>query len=142
VAKRDGGKNPVEKARRKLGRAQLAFNAAQERHAEARVRGKQEVERARLRAAKWQAKAAERVELRAEKVARAEARLLSLSSQAELAESTTSGSLSSSDGVADLEALAEMLDGDQPAVITPENFQNSPSPKPRRRKATEDAESS
>jgi hypothetical protein len=138
VAKQDDSKDPIERARRKLARAQLRFNAAQERHAEARVRGKQEIERARLQAAKWQAKAAERVERRAERVARAEAQLLSLTAHVDVMEFVASESASSSDGItADLEALAEALENERTPIIIPEGVEN---PRPSRRKRARPAE--
>src|SRR5690242_20722293 len=68
-------KDPVEKARRKLDKSQRAFHSAEEKHAQARARGRQEIEKARLRAARWQAKASELLERRAAAVARAEERL-------------------------------------------------------------------
>lgn len=75
---KQGDKNdPVEKARSKLAKAQLKLHAAEAKHAQAMERGKQEVERARLRASEWEAKARERVERRANVLARLEARLIS-----------------------------------------------------------------
>jgi hypothetical protein len=143
VAKQDDGKDPIERARRKLARAQLKFNAAQERHAEARIRGKQEIERARLRAAKWQSKAAERVERRAERVARAEAQLLALTAHVDVAEITATDSLSSPDGIAaELEALAEALENDQSPIIIPESVEDSRRAGRRRQATAEDVEAS
>ncbi len=73
---RDGAKNdPVERAQRKLTKAQMALNVAQEEHAQARVRGKQEIEQARLRAAKWLTKTGKRVDRRAASLAKAKERL-------------------------------------------------------------------
>jgi hypothetical protein len=143
VAKQDDSKDPIEKARRKLARAQLRFNAAQERHAEARIHGKQEIERARLRAAKWQAKAAERVERRAERVARSEAKLLSLTSQVDVIEFAAAQTVSSSDGIAaDLEALAEALENERGTIIIPEGVRESRPSGRRRQKPVEDVEAS
>jgi hypothetical protein len=79
MAKQSGKQDPEDEARRKLAKAQLKLHVAEEEHAQTRERGKQEVEKARLRAGKRLAKAAQRVERRAQAVARAEARLLSLS---------------------------------------------------------------
>jgi hypothetical protein len=69
-------KDAERKAKRKLAKAQLELHIAQEKLVQARARGKQEVEQARLRAARWSTKAAQEVERSAESVARAEARLL------------------------------------------------------------------
>jgi hypothetical protein len=143
LAKQNDSKDPVEKARRKLARAQLRFNAAQERHAEARIRGKQEIERARLRAAKWQSKAAERVERRAEGVARAEAHLLSLTAHVDVAQLAAGDSATSQDGVADeLEALAQALELEQTPIIIPEGIDQSRTSRRRREQPKEDVESS
>lgn len=70
--------DPVEKARRKFARAQLRLHVAEDEQGQVRARGKQEVEAARLRAAEWQAKAAERVEKRTAALLRAEAKLQKL----------------------------------------------------------------
>ena len=70
--------------------------------------------------AKRQAKAAERVERRAEKVARAEARLLSLSSQVDVAETSANGALSPDGTVRRLEALEEHLADGRSSVLLPE----------------------
>ncbi|GAC1463814.1 MAG: hypothetical protein PVSMB7_06020 [Chloroflexota bacterium] len=78
MAKKVAKKDPEEKARRKLAQAEMKLHVAQDRHVQARAKGKQEVEQARLRAAKWLAKTAEEVERRSEQVARAESRLLSI----------------------------------------------------------------
>jgi hypothetical protein len=75
---KQGEKNdPGEKTRSKLAKAQLKLRAAEAKHAQAMERGKQEVERARLRAAEWEAKARERVQRRANAVVRLEARMIS-----------------------------------------------------------------
>jgi hypothetical protein len=78
MAKDAAKKDPSEKARRKLAKAQLELNVAEEEHAQARVRGKQEVEQARLRAAKWLTKTGKRVDRRGAAVAKAEDRLAKL----------------------------------------------------------------
>jgi hypothetical protein len=78
MAKEAAKKDPSEKARRKLAKAQLELSVAQEEHAQARVRGKQEVEQARLRAAKWLTKTGKRVDRRAAAVVKAEERLAQL----------------------------------------------------------------
>jgi hypothetical protein len=78
VAKKAGKAKPEEMARRVLVRAQLKLEVAQQEHTQERSRGQQEVEKARLRAQKWLAKAAQRVERRAEVVAQAEATLSAL----------------------------------------------------------------
>jgi hypothetical protein len=78
VAKQKDGEDDVALARRKLARAQLKLHVAEEEQLQVRAKGKQEVEGARLRAARWQAKAAERVEKRAASVTRSEARLQSM----------------------------------------------------------------
>ena len=70
--RRKGGE---KKAKRKLAKAQLDLHIAQEKLVQARARGKQEVEQARLRAARWSTRAAQEVERSAEAVVRAEARL-------------------------------------------------------------------
>jgi hypothetical protein len=78
MAKDASKKDPTEKARRKLAKAQMELSVAEEEHAQARVRGKQEIEQARLRAAKWLTKTAKRVDRRAAAVAKAEDRLAAL----------------------------------------------------------------
>ena len=78
VGKKSGPVDPIDKARRRLAKAQLKLHVAQEEHAQAREQGKQEIEQARLRAARWLAKSSEQVEKRAQKVADFEARLLAL----------------------------------------------------------------
>ncbi len=75
MAKDASKKDPSERARRKLTKAQMELSVAEEEHAQARVRGKQEVEQARLRAAKWMTKTGKRVDRRAAAVAKAEDRL-------------------------------------------------------------------
>jgi hypothetical protein len=75
--KRVGKRDPEERARRKLAKAQLDLQVAEEKHMQARARGKQEIEKARLRAQRWQAKASQRVEARAGVLTKAEDRLLS-----------------------------------------------------------------
>ncbi len=76
--KKAAKKNAEQTARRELARAQLKFHVAQEKQVQARARGKGEVERARLKAARWLAKAAQGVERCSEEVASAEARLREL----------------------------------------------------------------
>jgi hypothetical protein len=78
VAKDGAKKDPIEKARRKLTKAQMELSVAEEEYAQARVRGKQEIEQARLRAAKWLTKTGKRVDRRAAAVAKAEDRLAAL----------------------------------------------------------------
>lgn len=82
MAKDASKKDPLEKAQRKLTKAQMELSVAQEEHAQARVRGKQEVEQARLRAAKWLTKTGKRVDRRAAAVGRAEERLAALIAEA------------------------------------------------------------
>jgi hypothetical protein len=72
----------IKKARRRLAEAQLKFEQAQEAHAEARERGKQVIQRARLKAATWQAKTSRRLERRAAILAAAETKLLELTGPA------------------------------------------------------------
>jgi hypothetical protein len=78
VAKQAKPKDPIELARKKLADAQLALSVAENKHAQAREQGKQEVEKARLRAARWLAKTSAKVEKRSAGVIRAEARLIAL----------------------------------------------------------------
>jgi hypothetical protein len=78
VVKDGSKKDPIEKARRKLTKAQMELSVAEEEYAQARVRGKQEIEQARLRAAKWLTKTGKRVDRRAGTVAKAEARLATM----------------------------------------------------------------
>lgn len=78
MAKDGSKKDPVERARRKLTKAQMELSVAEEEHAQARVRGKQEIEQARLRAAKWLTKTGKRIDRRAATVAKAEDRLAAL----------------------------------------------------------------
>ncbi|GAC1402201.1 MAG: hypothetical protein NVSMB52_16140 [Chloroflexota bacterium] len=65
----------IERLKRKVAKADLRLQAAQEDASQARERGKQEIDGARLRAAEWMARAAARVEKRARKLTRAEERL-------------------------------------------------------------------
>lgn len=67
-----------KKARRRLAKAQLAWNVAQEECAQARVKGKQAVNKARLKEARLLAKASQRLERKAAAVAEAEEHLFSL----------------------------------------------------------------
>jgi hypothetical protein len=78
VAREGSKRDPVEKARRRLTKAQMELSVAEEEYVQARVRGKQEVEQARLRAAKWLTKTGKRVDRRAAGVVKAEDRLASL----------------------------------------------------------------
>src|SRR5438105_2659315 len=79
MAKRARKEDPQERARRKLARAQLRLEMARDKHAQEGVRAEQEIERARLRAARWVARSATRVERRTQAVAQAEADLASAS---------------------------------------------------------------
>jgi hypothetical protein len=81
MAKKVGKKNRERKAKRRLAKAQLEFHIAQEKLVQARARGKQEVEQARLRAARWSTRAAQQVERAAESVSRAEERLFGIQSK-------------------------------------------------------------
>jgi hypothetical protein len=83
MAKDGSKKDPSEKARRKLTKAQMELSVAEEEYAQARVRGKQEIEQARLRAAKWLTKTGKRVDRRAAAVAKAEDRLAALTAAPE-----------------------------------------------------------
>lgn len=78
MAKDGPKKDPSERARRKLTKAQMELSVAEEEHAQARVRGKQEIEQARLRAAKWLTKTGKRVDRRVAAVSKAEDRLTAL----------------------------------------------------------------
>jgi hypothetical protein len=80
MPKQSGKKDRVEKAQRRLAKAQIELHAAQEKRAQAITRGEHEIEEARQRAAAWVARATERVEKRAGAVARAEARLAAVTS--------------------------------------------------------------
>jgi hypothetical protein len=71
-------RDPVEHARHKLADAQLDLHLAQERRLVAISRGEREVRDAEARAARREQRATERVERRAGEVARAEARLYSV----------------------------------------------------------------
>lgn len=68
-------KDPEEKARRQLAKVQLKLQVAVEKQSQVRAKGHQEIEKARLRAAQWEAKAIQRVQRRVEAVARAEQQL-------------------------------------------------------------------
>jgi hypothetical protein len=83
MAKDTSKKDPSDRARRKLAKAQMELSVAEEEHAQARVRGKQEVEQARLRAAKWLTKTGKRVDRRVAVVAKAEDRLATLATAPE-----------------------------------------------------------
>jgi hypothetical protein len=72
MAKQKDKKEGRGDAERRLRKAQLKYEIALEKQAQARERGKQEIDRARLAAAEWQSKASERVENRAAKLRRAE----------------------------------------------------------------------
>lgn len=110
VDKRD----PEERARRKLAKAQLDLQVAEEKHMQARARGKQEIEKARLRAQRWQAKASQRVEARAGVLTKAEDRLLSFTAPKVEKPSTNSGSRKGSEAsvaeVSSPEAAAQVLE--------------------------------
>lgn len=82
MGKRSGKKDRADKARRDLAKAQLDLHTAQEKRVQAITRGEHEVEQARQRAARWLAKATERVERRAGAMARAEARFIAFSASA------------------------------------------------------------
>ena len=56
----------------------MELSVAEEEFAQARVRGKQEIEQARLRAAKWLTRTGKRVDRRAATVSKAEERLATL----------------------------------------------------------------
>lgn len=75
VAQVSDKNDPEVRAQRKLAKAQLKLHVAEEKHAQIREKGRQEVEKARLRAARWLAKSAKRVEERTAAVIRAEQRL-------------------------------------------------------------------
>ncbi|MGI8824976.1 MAG: hypothetical protein ACR2JC_04890 [Chloroflexota bacterium] len=81
MAKKADKKDPEEKARRKLADAQLKLHVAEDRHMQAREEGKQEIEQARMRAARRLTKAGEEVEKRREQVSRAEGRLIVLTGE-------------------------------------------------------------
>lgn len=78
VRKGSTKKDELERARRKLAKLELKLEVASEEQLQADVRGKQDIEQARLRAAQWQTKAAEKLERRRQQVARAEAHLAEL----------------------------------------------------------------
>lgn len=96
---------PLEKARRKVARAQLKLHVAQEEAAQARESGKQEIEQARLRAAKMLAKAAERVERRSQKLVSAEERLRSVIAKEDMTDTPEKESLPTT-----AEAAADILE--------------------------------
>ena len=75
MGKSSTDRDKVAKARRKLEKARLKLAIAEEQQAQERERGKQAIQQARLQAAEWEAAAAERVQRRSQKVARAEERL-------------------------------------------------------------------
>jgi hypothetical protein len=79
MTKQGRKKDPVERAQRKLDKAKLKWSVAEEKLAQARVRGKQEVEQARLREAQLLARATERLQRRSLALAEAEKEFLSLS---------------------------------------------------------------
>jgi hypothetical protein len=70
-----GGKDPAEKARRRMARVSRKLRAAHDEHEREQARGQQDVERARLQAGKRLAKITQRVERLTESLARAEADL-------------------------------------------------------------------
>jgi len=78
VRKGSTKKDELERARRKLAKLELKLEVASEEQLQADVRGKQDIEQARLRAAQWQTKAAEKLERRRQQMARAEAHLAEL----------------------------------------------------------------
>jgi len=81
VRKGSTKKDELERARRKLAKLELKLEVASEEQLQADVRGKQDIEQARLRAAQWQTKAAEKLERRRQQVARAEAHLAELTGE-------------------------------------------------------------
>jgi len=81
VRKGSTKKDELERARRKLSKLELKLEVASEEQLQADVRGKQDIEQARLRAAQWQTKAAEKLERRRQQVARAEVRLAELTGE-------------------------------------------------------------
>lgn len=97
MAKDAAKKDPGDRARRKLTKAQMELSVAEEEHAQARVRGKQEVEQARLRAAKWLTKTGKRVDRRAAAVAKAEDRLATLAARSEESARASSDVLDAAD---------------------------------------------
>jgi hypothetical protein len=129
--KRVDKKDPEERARRKLAKAQLALQVAEEKHMQSRARGKQEVEKARLRAQRWHAKASQRVEALAALLTKAEDRLLSFTAPKVERPASNSGSKRGTEGsvaeVSSPEAAAQVLeqaearkDADESSVIVPE----------------------
>lgn len=81
MAKQGRGKDPETAARRKLADAQAKLQVAQERRSRVATEGEQEIERARKRAASQLDTATNEVERRAERMARAEAKVNSLLSR-------------------------------------------------------------
>jgi ethanolamine utilization microcompartment shell protein EutL len=75
MGKSSTDQDKAARTHRKLEKARLKLAIAEEQQAQARERGKQAIQQARLQAAEWEAGAAERVQRRAQKVARAEERL-------------------------------------------------------------------
>jgi hypothetical protein len=73
MGKKTDKRDAEDRARRKLAKAQLQMQIAQEKRRQAMTRGEHEIEQARLRAAKWLEKATRRVEQSAAAVAKAEA---------------------------------------------------------------------
>ena len=110
MAKQSSKKDPEKKVLHKLSKARLALEVAQEKYAQSRVRGKQEIEKARLRAARWQIKASERVQRRAEGVARLEARLIELTSSPVPDEETRAGAEQPEPAVLSPETAAEIIE--------------------------------
>lgn len=78
---KQGKKDAAGTARRKLADAQAKLQSAQERRSRVVIAGEQDVERARAKAAARLDRATKEVEQRAAKVARAEAKLISLQSR-------------------------------------------------------------
>lgn len=73
MGKKTDKRDAEDRARRKLAKAQLQMQIAQEKRRQAMTRGEHEIEQARLRAAKWLDKATRQVEHSAAAVAKAEA---------------------------------------------------------------------
>lgn len=127
MGKKDVGKkkDAQQKAKRQLARAKLKLQIAEEKHIQARARGKQEVEEARLRAARWVAKAAQAVEQRADAMARAEVRWQEVrggKGQTETPAPSSTGPVPADGGGVSPEAAAETLErveSEQTAVETP-----------------------
>jgi len=98
VRKGSTKKDELERARRKLAKLELKLEVASEEQLQADVRGKQDIEQARLRAAQWQTKAAEKLERRRQQVARAEARLAELTGEPSRDASGQGGRVGADDG--------------------------------------------